>query len=171
MTQNEPLQTVAEWFELGRKCFQKPDGVGAIKAMERVIDLDPAYQHPDGDNPHFYLGKIHEMENRIEAAIMYYCRALAVDPYDEESLIGRGSCYTVNRQHQLAISDFVKLLKVPAQLRRVPREHLLYAVAENYRQLEDWENAAHWGKQALEADPTNQRHQQLMQEVLAKLDS
>ena len=171
MPQNESPHTTAEWFELGRKCFRKPDGVGAVKAMERVIDLDPAYRHPDGDNPHFYLGKIHEMENRIETAIMYYCRALAVDPNDEESLIGRGSCYTVNRQHQLAISDFVKLLRVPDHMRRVPRGHLLYAIAENYRQLKDWENSALWGKQALEADPTNQRHQELMQEVTTKLES
>jgi tetratricopeptide (TPR) repeat protein len=169
MPQNDSPHTTAEWFDLGRKCFHKPDGVGAVQAMERVVDLDPAYRHPDGDNPHFYLGKIHEMENHIEKAIMYYSRALAVDPYDEESLIGRGSCYTVNRQHHLAISDFVKLVKVPDRLRRVPREHLLYAIAENYRQLEDWENAAHWGQQALDANPTNQRHQQLMHEINARL--
>ena len=170
MSQDESPQTTAEWFELGRKCFQKPDGVGAVKAMERVIDLDPAYRHPDGDNPYFYLGKIHEMENRIETAIMFYCRALAVNPNDEESLIGRGSCYTVNRQHQLAISDFAKLLRVPDHMRRAPRGHLLYAIAENYRQMEDWENAAHWAKQALEVDPANQRHQELMQEVTTKLE-
>jgi len=170
MSEKQSLQTAAEWFERGRKCFHMPDGVGAVRALEMVIELDPAYRHSDGDNPHFYLGKIHEMENRIDTAIIHYCRALAVDPNDEESLIGRGSCYTVTRQHHLAISDFVKLLKVPDRMRKVPRKNLLYAIAENYRQLEDWEKAAHWGKQALDADPGNDRHQQLVDEVSARLD-
>jgi tetratricopeptide (TPR) repeat protein len=170
MSEKKSPPTIAECFEQGRKCFHAPDGVGTVRAMERVIELDPGYRHPDGDNPHFYLGKIHEMENRIDTAIMHYCRALAVDPNDEESLIGRGSCYTVNRQHDLAISDFDKLLKVPDRLRKVPRKHLLYAIAENYRQSGDWEKAAKWGKQALDADPDNPRHRQLMQEVSARLD-
>ena len=170
MPKRQLPQTAAEWFEQGRKCFHRPDGVSAVRAMEHVVELDPAYRHPDGDNPHFYLGKIHEMENRIETAIMHYCRALAVDPNDEESLIGRGSCYTVNRQHHLAISDFLKLLNVPDRLRKVPRKHLLYAIAENYRQLEDWKKASDWGKQALDADPANERHQQLVKEVNARLD-
>jgi tetratricopeptide (TPR) repeat protein len=165
MPEGKTPQTAAEWFDMGRRCFHQPDGMGAIRAMERVIELDPAYKHSDGDNPHFYLGKIHEMENRIETAIMHYCRALAVDPNDEESLIGRGSCYTVTRQHDLAVSDFVKLLKVPDRFRKVPRKHLLYAIAENYRQAENWVEAVFWGKQALEADPDNQRPQQLVQEA------
>ena len=170
MSEKKSPQTAAEWFDRGRECFHMPDGVGTVRAMERVIELDPGYRHPDGDNPHFYLGKIHEMESRIDIAIMHYCRALAVDSNDEESLIGRGSCYTVTRQHDLAISDFEKLLKIPDRLRKVPRKHLLYAIAENYRQSGEWDQAAFWGKKALDADPDNLRHQQLMQEVLARLD-
>jgi hypothetical protein len=65
----------------------------------------------------------------------------------------------------LAVSDFVKLLKVPDRFRKVPRKHLLYAIAENYRQAENWAEAVFWGKQALEADPANQRPQQLVQEA------
>jgi len=56
----ETGRTAGEWFEEGRQCFHQPDGEGAVNALEHVIDMDPAYRHPDGDNPYFYLGKINE---------------------------------------------------------------------------------------------------------------
>lgn len=171
MAENESPRSAADWFEQGRKCFHIPDGVGAVEALERVIDLDPAYRHPDGDNPYFYLGKIHEVEGKLEAAVMHYTRALAVDPADEESLIGRGSCYTVTREHDLALADFFNLLKMPDRLRKVPRKHLLYAIAENYRRMEDWGQALYWGQKALAADPDNHRHQELVKLVSTKVDS
>ena len=120
MADKKTPRTTAEWFERGRACFHKPDGVGAVKAMERVIEMDPAYRHPDNDNPYFYLGKIHEMEDRLDEAISYYTRSLAVTPQDEESLIGRGSCYTVIKQHEKAIADFTQVLQFPERHRRVP---------------------------------------------------
>lgn len=168
MPQDHSPRTAAEWFEKGRKCFHEPDGPGAVNALERVIDLDPAYRHPDGDNPYFYLGKIHEVEGRLESAIMFYTQALAVDRFDEESLIGRGSCYTVTRQHQLAIDDFMRLLQATDQQRRVPRKDLLYVIAENYRQMQEWDKAVFWGRQAVDADPENERHRELLAEATAK---
>ncbi len=59
------------------------------------MEKDPAYRHEDGDNPYFYLGKIAEIEGWIDDAIRFYSSALVVDPYDEESLIGRGSCLSM----------------------------------------------------------------------------
>ena len=165
MTAKSELQTTAEWFEQGRRCFHQPDGVGAVKAFEQVIDLDPGYRHPDGDNPYFYLGKIHEVEGRIEEAIVNYTRALAIDRYDEESLIGRGSCYTVTRMHEQAIADFNMVLRIPDQSRKIPRKHLYYVVAENYRQMEDWGQAIYWAQKALDADPGNHRHRELFNEI------
>ena len=97
MSSKKILRTLTEWFEYGRQAFLKPDGVEAVRAMEHVIDRHPAYRHPDGDNPYFYLGKINEVEGREDAAIGHYTRALAVDAQDEESRIGRASCYTVTR--------------------------------------------------------------------------
>jgi tetratricopeptide (TPR) repeat protein len=167
-TPPERPRTTAEWFEHGRACFHRPDGVAAIEALERVVADDPRYRHPDGDNPYFYLGKIAEIEERIDEAVIYYSRALAVDPADEESRIGRGSCYTVRKEHSRAIADFSQLLRVPDRLRRVPRKHLLYAIAENYRQMADWGQALHWGKLALAADPSNERHRQLVEDVSAR---
>ena len=145
-------RTTAEWFEYGRECYKKPDGMAAIDAFERVIDDDPGYRHPDGDNPYFYLGKIAEIEARIDDAIIHYTRALAVNQRDEESLIGRGSCYTVRREHTRAIEDFQKLLRVPDERRKVPKKHLLYVIAENYRQMKEWGLAMHWSRLALEAE-------------------
>jgi tetratricopeptide (TPR) repeat protein len=168
MTDEKEPRTITEWFERGRQCFNKPDGVAAVKALERVIDLDPVYCHPDGDNPYFYLGKIHEVEGRLEEAIINYSRALAIDSNDEESLIGRGSCYTATRRNSEAIDDFSKVLHFPDQIRRVPKKHILYVIAENYRQLEDWDMALFWGQKALHADPGNQRHQELVKLVQAK---
>jgi tetratricopeptide (TPR) repeat protein len=157
--------TAAEWFEKGRRCFRRTDGVGAVKALHKVVDLDPGYRHPDGDNPYFYLGKIDEVEDRLNAAVLNYTRALAVNPLDEESLIGRGSCYTVLGQHQRAIADFSRVLRFPDGRRRAPRAHLLYGIAENYRQMKEWHQALDWGQRALEAAPDNYRHQQLVKEA------
>lgn len=165
MAENRASKTIAEWFEYGRRCFHKPDGVEAVKALTKVTEMNPGYLHDDGDNPYFYLGKIYEVEGRLQEAIVFYARALTLDPWDEESLIGRGSCYTVTREHLSAIADFSKLLTLPDGKRRVPRKHLLFVIAENYRQLEDWGQAIYWAKLALNADPGDERHQALFKSI------
>jgi tetratricopeptide (TPR) repeat protein len=171
VSEDKTPKTIHDWFEAGVRCFRKPDGVAAVKALEKVIDMDPAYRHPDGDNPYFYLGKIHEVEGNLERAVVLYSRALAVDANDEESLIGRGSCYTVLKRHLDAIADFSRVLAFPDKYRRVARKNLLYVIAENYRQMGDWGQAIHWGQQALDADPGNYRHQELLKAVQAKARS
>ncbi len=160
--------TIQDWFEEGVRCFHKPDGVAAVKALEKVVDMDPGYRHPNGDNAYFYLGKIHEVEGTLEEAVILYSRALAVHANDEESLIGRGSCYTALKRHTEAIADFSRVLAFPDKHRRVARKNLLYVIAENYRQMEDWGQAIHWGRQALAADPGNYRHQELLKAIQAK---
>jgi tetratricopeptide (TPR) repeat protein len=100
---------------------------------------------------------------------MHYTRALAVNSMDEESLIGRGSCYTVTQQHDLAIADFTSLVRFPDQLRKVPLKHLYYVIAENYRRLQQWGEAIYWARKAHAADPGNERHQQLLKEISANL--
>ena len=62
-TTDDPDRTIAEWFEKGVRSFKKPDGIAAVRAFNKVIDLDPAYRHTDGDNPYFYLGKIMELSD------------------------------------------------------------------------------------------------------------
>ncbi len=90
---------------------------------------------------------------------------MIIDPYDEESLIGRGSCYTVKKDHEKAVADFKKVLDFPPETRNAPLKHVLYAVAENYRQLKDFSNALFWGEKALAEDPENFRHQELVAEA------
>ena len=161
----ENTLSAADWFSKGLVCFNKPDGIGAVRAFEAVIRTDPGYRHTDGDNPYFYLGKISEIEGRIDDAIQFYSSALTLDPYDEESLIGRGSCYTVKKNHKAAVADFKKVLDIPPEFRNAPLEHVLYAIAENFRQQKDFPNALHWGEKALLEDPDNDRHQQWVAEV------
>jgi tetratricopeptide (TPR) repeat protein len=168
MDKNSTL-SAADLFNEGLKCFNKPDGIGAVRAFEAVVKIDPAYRHGDGDNPFFYLGKISEIEGRIDDAIMFYSRALALDLYDEESLIGRGSCYTAKKNHECAVADFTKVLDIPPESRNAPLQHVLYAIAENYRQQKDFPNALHWGKKALSEDPDNDRHRELVTEVEKKM--
>ncbi|MBW1894916.1 MAG: tetratricopeptide repeat protein [Deltaproteobacteria bacterium] len=155
-------KTLAEWFKEGVRCFHKPDGPAAIMSFEKVIDTDPAYRHSDGDNPYFYLGKISEMEERLEDAIGYYSNALSVDPHDEESLIGRGSCLSVRNEYDRAISDFEKVLDLDPNLRKVPIEHVYSAIAGNYEKKGDLINALVYGKKALEKDPLNYRFQEFL---------
>jgi tetratricopeptide (TPR) repeat protein len=171
MSEAKTPRTIQDWFEEGVRCFHVPDGVAAVKALEKVVDMDPGYQHPDGDNPYFYLGKIHEVEGNLERAVVLYSRALAVSANDEESLIGRGSCYTVLKRHADAIADFSRVLAFPDKHRRVARKNLLYVIAENYRQMGNWGQAIHWGQLALDADPGNHRHQELLKAVQAKVRS
>ena len=170
MTPKSPIaDDITELFEEGRRCFRQPDGLGAVRALEKVIELDPAYRHPDGDNPYFYLGKINEVESRYKDAIALYSQALAIDPWDEESLIGRGSCFSVTGQQDRAIADFEKVLAIPSQHRRAPVQHVLYAIAENYRQKKDYAEALLWGQQALDKEPDNLRHQELVKAMQARL--
>jgi tetratricopeptide (TPR) repeat protein len=161
----ESTLSAAYWFNEGLKCFNKPDGIAAVRAFEAVIKIAPDYRHEDGDNPYFYLGKISEIEGRIDDAILFYSRGLTLDPYDEESLIGRGSCYTVKKNHEGAVADFKKVLDIPPESRNAPLQHVLYAIAENYRQQKDFPNALHWGEKALLEDPSNSRHRELVAEV------
>ncbi len=169
MGDRQAPESVAEWFEEGIRCFQKPDGVGAVRAFRQVIELDPGYRHTDGDNAYFYLGKIHEVEGDLDLAVGMYTRALALDAWDEESLIGRGSCLTVQKAHDRAIADFSKAMAIPDAHRRAPVQHLLYAIAENYRQKSDYASALMWGQRALDAEPDNFRHQELVKAMQVKL--
>jgi len=166
-------RTLAQWFEYGRQCFHQPDGIEAIAALTKVTRLHPGYRHPDGDNPYFYLGKIHEVEGRLSQAIVYYTRALAVDALDENSLLGRGTCYTVTHQHEAAIYDFKWLLRFPKTRRSVPEKHLFFMLAENYNNLNQWSEALLWGARAKAADPGHERHRMvynaLMKSVSRKI--
>jgi tetratricopeptide (TPR) repeat protein len=157
--------SATDWFNEGLRCFNKPDGVGAVRAFEAVVKINPAYRHGDGDNPYFYLGKIAEIEGRIDDAIMLFSRALTLNSYDEESLIGRGSCYTVKKNHDVAVADFKKVLDILPESRNAPLKDVMYAIAENYRQQKDFLNALHWGKKALLEDPDNYRHRELVADV------
>jgi len=168
MDKNSTL-SAADLFNEGLKCFNKPDGIGAVRAFEAVVKIDPAYRHDDGDNPYFYLGKISEIEGRIDDAIVFYSQALTLDLYDEESLIGRGSCYTVKKNHEGAVADFKKVLEIPPESRNAPLQNVLYAIAENYRQQMDFPKALHWGKKALSEDPGNDRHRELVADVEKKM--
>jgi tetratricopeptide (TPR) repeat protein len=161
MSSERRPRTLAEWFEYGRHCFHQPDGVQAVAAMKKVTGLHPGYRHPDGDNPYFYLGKIYEVENRLSRAIIFYTRALALDPLDEDSLIGRGTCYTVTYQHEAAIYDFQWLLRFPKARRSIPEKHLFFMLAENYRRLARWGEAVFWGERAKIADPGHEHHRVL----------
>jgi len=51
------------------------------------------------------------------------------------------------------------------EVRNAPLKHVLYAIAENYRQQKDFPNALYWGEKALAEDPDNYRHQELVAEV------
>ena len=170
MPREKQPATIQEWFEHGRQCFHKPDGVEAIKAFEKVCDMDPSYKHSDGDNPYFYLGKIYEVESRFTEAVMFYTRALTVDYWDEESLIGRGSCLSVTGKYAEAIKDFKKALQIPDNRRRSPKKHLFYIIAENYRKLRDWGQAIHWGQVALNAAPGDESHKQLLDKIVARIE-
>jgi tetratricopeptide (TPR) repeat protein len=165
---SKPL-SATDWFNEGLRYFNKPDGIEAVQAFETVIKIDPAYRHEDGDNPYFYLGKISEIEGRLDDAIMHYSRALTLNPFDEESLIGRGSCYTVKKNHEVAVTDFKKVLDIPTQNRNAPLEYVLYAIAENYRQQKDFLNALHWGEKALSENPDNYRHRELVAQAKKQL--
>lgn len=164
---NEP--TIAEWFQRGVDAFKKPDGVAAVEAFRKVVSLDPSYRHSDGDNAYFYLGKIHEVEGNLEDAIIMYTRALSLDCSDEESLIGRGSCYTVLNQPENAISDFKKVLSLGAN-RRAPMDQIYYAIGENYRKQGKWPQAWKWGKMAQSQNPHSELIKKLVDDATAWLE-
>ena len=169
-TTEDPGRTIAEWFEKGVRFFKKPDGIAAVRAFNKVIDLNPAYRHIDGDNPYFYLGKIMEVEGDLEKAVIMYTRALSIDRWDEESLIGRGSCYTVLNRHEEAVTDFKKVLNINPKNRRVSVAQIHYVIGENYRKKGNWAEAWKWGKKALAEDPLNRRIKQLIDEATARLN-
>ena len=50
MDNDDTRRSAADWFNEGIKCFNKPDGVGAVRAFEAVVEIDSAYRHKDGDN-------------------------------------------------------------------------------------------------------------------------
>jgi len=162
--------SIVEWFQKGIRAFKKPDGVAAVKAFRKVIALDPFYRHTDGDNAFFYLGKIMEVEGDLNEAITMYTRAISLDSLDEESLIGRGSCYTVLNQPNNAIADFKKILSIGSQRRRVPLEQIYYVIGENYRKQGQWSQAWEWGKRAQTETTNSDRINQLVEEATAWLE-
>ncbi len=92
--------------------------------------------------------------------------ALAVDPLDEDSLAGRGTCYTVTRQHEPAIHDFERLLRFPKTVRRLPNKHLYFMLAENCRRLERWIDAFFWEKLEHEAAAGDEQYGMLYESMV-----
>lgn len=161
--------TISEWFQKGINAFQKPDGIAAVEAFRKVISLNPSYRHSDGDNAFFYLGKINEVEGDLEDAIVMYTRALSLDCRDEESLIGRGSCYTVLNQPENAISDFKKVISLGTN-RRTSVDQIYYAIGENYRKQGKWPRAWKWGKMAQSENPQSDLIKKLVDDAAAWLE-
>ncbi len=161
--------TIAEWFQRGIDAFKKPDGLVAVEAFRKVISLDAFYRHSDGDNAFFYLGKIHEVEGDLEDAIVMYTRALSIDGKDEESLIGRGSCYTVLNLPEKAISDFKKVLSLGIN-RRTSLDQIYYVIGENYRKHGKWPQAWKWAKMAQTENPHSDRIKDLLDDATKWLE-
>jgi len=107
------------------------------------------------------------VEGRLDEAILLYTRALALDRHDEESLIGRGSCYSATQRMEEAIADFMQVLDLPAGTRKVPLGHLLHAIAENHRKLKDWGQAIYWADRALAEAPGDENFRQLYERMMA----
>ena len=160
-------RTCAQWFDHGRRCFHAHDGLEAVRSLLKVTRASPGYRHGDGDNPYYYLGKIHEVEGRLGHAIIFYSRALAVDPLDEESLIGLGSCFTVTGRYEAAIYCFENLLRFPKGRRNIPQKHLFFVLSENCRRAGKWVQAVFWEHLAQLADPGNERQQALYNDLVA----
>ncbi len=143
----------SEWLAEGIRCFHLPDGVKAVEALNKSIQLNPEHRGSSGDTAYFYLGKIYEVEGRLEGAVELYSKALALWSEDEESLIGRGSCFYARGDYDRAIADFEKVLAIPHNRRNVSPPDLYYGLALSWSQKRAYGKAAEFAKRAIDESP------------------
>ncbi|MEZ4527198.1 MAG: tetratricopeptide repeat protein [Desulfobacterales bacterium] len=143
----------SEWLAEGIRCFHLPDGVKAVEALNKSIEINPKHRESNGDTAYFYLGKIYEVEGRLEGAAELYSKALSLWPEDEESLIGRGSCFYVRGDYDRAVADFEKVLAIPQNRRNVSPPELYYGLALSWSQKGEYGKAAAFAKRAIDESP------------------
>ncbi len=143
----------SEWLAEGIRCFHLPDGIRAVEALNKSIAINPEHREHNGDTAYFYLGKIYEVEGRLEGAAELYSKALSLWPEDEESLIGRGSCFYASGEYDKAIADFEKVLRIPQSRRNVSPADLYYGLGLCLSQKGDYRKAAEFAQRAVDESP------------------
>ena len=143
----------SEWLAEGIRCFHLPDGIKAVEALNKSLEINPKHCESNGDTAYFYLGKIYEVEGRLEGAAELYSKALSLWPEDEESLIGRGSCSYARGDYHKAIADFEKVLRIPQARRNVSPPELYYGLALSWSKKGEHRKAAAFVQRAIDESP------------------
>lgn len=77
--------------------------------FQNIIKRDPKYKSADGDNPYFYLGRIHDSNLKdMDTAIKCYNKSLKLFPKDTFTIERRGFCRLKKNKYDLAIKDLMK---------------------------------------------------------------
>lgn len=161
----------SEWLAEGIRCFHLPDGIKAVAALRKSIEMVPEHREANGDTAYFYLGKIYEVEGRLESAIELYSKALTLWPEDEESLIGRGSCFYARGHFDNALADFEKVLAFPPDGRNVNPADLYYGLGLCHFQKKEYQKALEYAKRALESSPDYDEYVYHLKTVMKAVES
>ena len=100
----------AAWNNLGSVLMlraKEADLIAAQQALHRASDLLPTDPTPSRN-----LGRLYQSRDFAEDALKYYLQALAIAPYDRDSLRGATACVKSLRRADTATLDMLKRAKL-----------------------------------------------------------
>src|SRR3989304_8192691 len=104
---NELEDTLLMYFNLGVDFYRQREISKAIKAYQKVIELDPTYVEAYNN-----LGILLFVNERYDESIMAFQNALAINPHSIESNINLGTLFKRKGQFEKAIEYYQKALNV-----------------------------------------------------------
>ena len=93
------------YFHTGDRQFM----ITSFFMFQKVIEKNPEYMNPDGDNAYYYLGLMYRNNlNELDAAIEHFTKAIELDPNDCLALKERGFCWAEKGDMKKALADYKK---------------------------------------------------------------
>ena len=99
------FREAVDFFHIGDAKFVKT----SYFMFQNILERNPKYRSADGDNPYFYLGRIHDYYLKDKGtAIKFYTQSLKLFPKDTYAIECRGFCRLKKNKYDLAIKDLIK---------------------------------------------------------------
>ncbi len=107
---------------LGVAFNDRGDFVKALSNFNRVIAIDPAYDHA-----YFNRGTFYERQGDLDRAIVDYNNAIKINAHDAQAYYNRGNIYYKQDKYPQALSDYNSAIKEdPAYLKAYINRGLTY---------------------------------------------
>ncbi len=141
--------------------FLKDDFQAAEKHLKRAMSLDEDYSQPL-----IGLGHLCMATNKVDDAISYYKKAIAVDAFDADTYSSLALAYAHKRQRKNAVKQLLEVERLDPE--KAMNTNLM--VFQTYFLLGDLPKAAEYGERVIQQAIETGTHPQMIQGLTKKVE-